>query len=52
MGAEIKTNGVKMETKASKNLHAKFTRRCKNLNVSVAQRLRDLMQMDIKNAKR
>ncbi len=48
MGSEIKTRGVKVETRASKSLHAKFKKHCKGLNVSIAQRMRDLMQKDLK----
>lgn len=48
MAAEKKTKGVKLETIASVSLKKKFKARCKKLNVSVAQRLRDLAQKDIK----
>lgn len=48
MAAEIKSNGVKLETKVSKTLRKKFKIRCAELNVSMAQRLRDLMQKDLK----
>lgn len=47
MPAEKKT-GVKVETRLSKSLATKFKRRCKKLNVSVAQRIRDLVQKDLK----
>lgn len=46
MGAEKKE--VTVEAKTSKTLKKNFKRHCKGLNVSVAQRLRDLMQKDIK----
>lgn len=46
MGQEKKL--VKVETATSKTLRAKFKRHCKKLNVSVAQRLRDLMQKELK----
>ena len=50
MAAEVKTKGVKAETIVSKSLRAKFKKHCKKLNVSVSQRLRDLMQKDLKVA--
>lgn len=51
MSAEIKT-GVKVETSTSRSLREKFKRHCrKNLNVTVSQRLRDLMQADLKKMK-
>lgn len=48
MSAEIKTKGVKVETTTSTSLRKKFKSHCKKLNVTVAQRLRDLMQLDMK----
>lgn len=48
MSAEIKSKGQKIEVVASKNLHKNFKRHCSKLNVSMSQRLRDLMQKDIK----
>ncbi len=52
MGAEVKSKGVKVETEVSKSLREKFKRHChKKLNVSVSQRLRDLMQKDMKAGK-
>ncbi len=47
MAAETKT-GVKVETSVSKTLRDKFKRHCKKMNVSVAQHLRDLMQLALK----
>lgn len=48
MSSEIKTKGVTTEVMTSKNLKANFKKRCKKLNVSMSQRLRDLMQKDLK----
>lgn len=48
MAAEKKSKGVKIETTTSVSFRQKFHRRCKKLNVSAAQRLRDLMQKDVK----
>lgn len=48
MSAEIKSKGKKTTFTTAVSLHAKFARHCKKLNVSVAQRLRDLMQADMK----
>lgn len=48
MAAEKKTQGPKTETVTSKALKAKFKKRCKALGVSQSQRLRDLMQQDVK----
>lgn len=49
MASEIKSkNSVKVETSTSKSLRQNFKRHCKSLNVSVSQRLRDLMQKDLK----
>lgn len=48
MASEIKSKGVKLETTVSKSLRKKFKIRCAGLNVSMAQRLRDLMQKDLK----
>jgi hypothetical protein len=50
MASEIKTKGKKIEVIASKNLHRFFKKRCKKLNVSMSQRLRDLIQKDLKAA--
>lgn len=47
MPAEIKTKGVAVETTTSESLRKKFKKHCRRLNVSVAQRLRDLMQKDL-----
>lgn len=46
MPAEIKAGKVKMDFALSASLRKKFHRRCKKLNVSAAQRLRDLVQQD------
>jgi hypothetical protein len=43
-----KRSGGKIETRVAKSLKKKFERRCEKLNVSVAQRLRDLVQKDLK----
>ena len=48
MTAEIKTSNVKIESPVAKTLHNKFKKHCKKLNVSMAQRVRDLIQQDIK----
>jgi hypothetical protein len=49
MAAEKKTKGEKFETIGSATLKRKFKARCKKLNVSQAQRMRDLIQKDVKN---
>ena len=46
MAAEKKQ--VKVETSTSITLRKKFKKHCKGLNVSVSQRLRDLMQAELK----
>ena len=48
MAAEKKTNGRKITVELSDSLLKKFTRHCKKLNVSMAQRVRDLLQKDLK----
>lgn len=48
MASEKKTKGAKFETIGSNNLKKKFRARCKKLNVSQAQRMRDLIQNDVK----
>lgn len=51
MGREtktIKTGGQKLETVISKSLHKQFRKYCKGKNISMSQRLRDLIQKDVK----
>jgi hypothetical protein len=48
MAAETKTSTHRVDTTLSESLKKKFLRHCKKLNVSVAQRLRDLIQQDLK----
>lgn len=48
MSAEKKTKGARFHTIGSKDLKRKFVRHCKKLNISQAQRLRDLIQKDLK----
>lgn len=48
MAAEKKTKGAKFETVGSASLKKKFRAHCKKLNVSQAQRMRDLIQKDVK----
>lgn len=48
MPAEKKTSKVKVTVECSATLRQQFNRRCKKLNVSAAQRIRDLMQKDLK----
>lgn len=48
MGAEVKSGSAKTEVTTSVSLKKKFARHCKKLNVSMSQRLRDLMQKDLK----
>jgi hypothetical protein len=48
MPAEKKSNGKKLESVASASLHNKFKAHCKKLNVSMSQRIRDLVQKDLK----
>lgn len=43
MAKEKKVGGVKIETNVATGAYKNFKRRCKNLNVSMAQRLRDLI---------
>jgi len=50
MPAEIKSKGAKVETITSPSLRKRYQRHCKKVhNLSVAQRLRDMMQLDLKN---
>lgn len=48
MASEKKTNGKTIETIVSAGAHKKFKSRCKKLNVSMSQRIRDLIQQDLK----
>lgn len=48
MASEVKTKGKQYKFHLSANLHKRFKTRCKKLNISAAQRLRDLMQADLK----
>lgn len=48
MASEKKTNGRKITVELSDSLLSKFARHCKKLNVSMAQRVRDIMQKDMK----
>jgi hypothetical protein len=49
MPAEIKSHGAKVETQTSTSFRTRYKKHCaKKLKISVAQRLRDLMQLDIK----
>lgn len=47
MSSEVKTGKIFLQGRCSKNLKNKFKKHCKDLNVSEAQRLRDLAQQDI-----
>lgn len=50
MPAETKSKGVKVETTTSPSLRKKYQRHCRKIHdLSVSQRLRDLMQLDLKN---
>lgn len=49
MSAEIKTSRHTVESRLSKSLKAKFKKLCKKQKESVSQRLRDLIQADVKN---
>lgn len=49
MATEVKSKGPKIEARVSKGLKKKFKARCKKLNVSQSQRLRDLIQQDLKS---
>ena len=51
MAAETKTAGAKFETIGSASMKAKFKKHCAKLNVSQSQRLRDLVQKDLKENK-
>lgn len=48
MAREIKTNGKKVESTISKTEHKKFKNHCRKLNVSMSQRIRDMIQKDCK----
>lgn len=48
MGAEKKSTSSKFEASASTSLKKKFGRHCRKLNVSMAQRIRDLVQKDMR----
>lgn len=48
MPSEVKTGRIKFEAKTSQSLKSKFQRHCKKLNVSMGQRIRDLVQADMK----
>lgn len=48
MATETKSNGSALETNLATSLKKKFKSRCKKLNVSMAERLRDLIQQDVK----
>lgn len=51
MSGEIKTSKTRVIFHTSDSLKAKFARHCKKMNVSVSQRMRDLMQKDLKEVK-
>ena len=51
MPSEKKTSKVKVTVPCSKTLRTQFSRHCADLNVSAAQRIRDLMQKDLKKRK-
>lgn len=48
MAAEQKTVGTKVETTISATTHKKFKAKARKLGVSMAQRVRDLIQKDLK----
>lgn len=48
MPRETKTSTTKITFSLAESLRDKFNRHCAKLNVSAAQRLRDLAQQDIK----
>jgi hypothetical protein len=48
MSSEVKSGKIFLQGRCSKNLKNKFTKHCANLNVSEAQRLRDLVQADLR----
>lgn len=48
MSAEVKSKGVETKTVLSKSAHKKFKSHVKKHNVSMAQRIRDLIQQDLK----
>lgn len=52
MAAETKTKGETLETVLAKSLKKQFKARCKKLNVSMSQRMRDLIQRDLKALKK
>ncbi len=51
MASETRTSKTKVTFELSKSLREKFTRQSKKLNTSVAQRLRDYMQSQLKKKK-
>ena len=48
MAAEKKSKGVKVTFECAASLRKKFNKHCKNLNVSASQRMRDMMQKELK----
>jgi len=48
MPAETKTSNVKLDVPVALSLREKFKKHCKKLNISVSQRVRDLIQQDMK----
>ncbi len=51
MAAEVKTGSARFESQGAASLKKKFAARCKKLGVSQRQRIRDLIQQDIKESK-
>jgi hypothetical protein len=52
MSSEIKSGHIFLQGRCSKNLKNRFKKHCKELNVSEAQRIRDLAQQDIEEHKK
>lgn len=52
MASETKTKGLTLETVLAPRLKKQFKARCKKLNVSMSQRLRELIQQDLKASKK
>ncbi|HRR24781.1 MAG TPA: hypothetical protein P5053_10240 [Bacteroidia bacterium] len=48
MATEKKSKGVKVTIECAESLRKKFNKHCKKLNVSASQRIRDMMQKELK----
>jgi hypothetical protein len=48
MSSEIKSGSTFLQGRCSKSLKSKFKKHCKDLNVSMSQRIKDLAQADMR----